>query len=313
MVRRVQLYPHSLLSLICATFTVPLDHSNMNSAKFILAFVIVHPFMLQFTNEFSLVRFIQRCQPRSNISKNYIILQRPKYFKVERAGPCKPALRLGGKLEKFDLSQPTKNRFHLDADIRILAVNFICSCSVSSIISCTFSIQDVTEPVQFHMKYFKCTLDSVGSCDDHETMKFDNVCDRLSEKNALWTPLLKIINPKMSCPIKKVKQKMLLLFQLKQLTLTFSLFFRESTQYATEHLICRCFLGCLLMVIIENLKNKIKSEMKIEMVFLVGFKYVTTISLYETFKNGTQPLQLLCFDSDVVVTLLSSGRPRGKG
>lgn len=53
--------------------------------------------------------------------------------------------------------------------------------------------------------------------------------------------------------------------------------------------------------------------MKIEMAFSAGFKYVTTISLYETFKNGTQPLQLLCFDSEVVVSLQSSGRPRGKG
>lgn len=55
------------------------------------------------------------------------------------------------------------------------------------------------------MKYSKCTLGNEGStCDDHETMKMDNVCDRLSEKNAIWTPLFKIIKPKLACPIKKV-------------------------------------------------------------------------------------------------------------
>lgn len=139
--------------------------------------------MLQPTNEFSFVRstkiyFIKKL----NCDK----FQRPKHFKVEHAAPCNlPAANYGGRLEKFDLSQPTKYLFHLDADIRFF--------------------KDITEPIQFQMVYSKCTLDNVGStCDSSEDMIVNNICDRFSEKNAIWTPLMKIIKPKLVCPIKKV-------------------------------------------------------------------------------------------------------------
>lgn len=109
-------------------------------------------------------------------------------------------------MEKFDLSQPTKNHFHLDADLRILFVIFISSCKKKHpFLRPHFSFsKDVTDPIQFHMKYTKCPLDDLASCDDHETAKVDHVCDHFSEQNALWSPLLKTIKPKLSCPIKKV-------------------------------------------------------------------------------------------------------------
>ncbi len=44
-----------------------------------------------------------------------------------------------------------------------------------------------------------------------------------------------------------------------------------------------------------------------------GYRYVTTLSLYEYFKNDTPPLQLMCLDSDVIVTLQSNSRTRHRG
>lgn len=112
--------------------------------------------------------------------------QRPKHFKVENAAPCSPVPpTYGGKFERLDLSQPTKYVFHLDADIRF--------------------IKDITEPMQFVMTFFKCASgDQASNCDGSETLKVNDVCDRFSEKNAIWTPLMKVIKPKLLCPIKKV-------------------------------------------------------------------------------------------------------------
>ncbi|XP_037034117.1 uncharacterized protein LOC119072897 [Bradysia coprophila] len=175
---------------------------------------------------------------------------RPKYFKVERAGSCKAQKNHRGKLERFDLEQPTKYEFHLDADLRILA--------------------DVTNPIQFHIKYSKCTLENEGNnCDDHETAKFDNICDVLADRNAPWSELLKLIKPRLMCPIRKG------LYTIRNGSLDLSMF----------------------------------SRLPID-----GYRYVTTLSLYETPKGDSHHLQLACLDSDVIVTVqYTSGRSRHKG
>lgn len=41
-------------------------------------------------------------------------------------------------------------------------------------------------------------------CDGFDTMTVDNFCEKLTEKNALWSHLTSIIKPPLKCPLKAV-------------------------------------------------------------------------------------------------------------
>lgn len=107
------------------------------------------------------------------------------------------------------MDQPTKYEFDINADLRISAVKFQSfRINFKSGNLCIFRIKDIIDPIQFHMKYSKCPLENEGStCDDHETAKFDNICEVLSAKNTVWSQLFTIIKPRLVCPIKKVRSR----------------------------------------------------------------------------------------------------------
>lgn len=160
------------------------------------------------------------------------------------------------------------------------------------------------------MRYSKCSLGDLGTCDDYEVAKFDNICDRFSDKNAFWTPLMKIIKPKLFCPIKKVTSKVFHIWT-KVYIFYYSLqLFRVFTLFVMVHSTCRWCPCCLLMVIMKiTICNKTNEKFYV----FKGFRYITTIAFYEMVKNSTKPLQLMCLDSDVSITLQSNGRHRNKG
>lgn len=63
------------------------------------------------------------------------------------------------------------------------------------------------------MKASKCSPDLV-QCDVDDTFNVQNFCKKLTEKNALWSPLVANIKPPIKCPIQSVGIQLGTLFWL---------------------------------------------------------------------------------------------------
>lgn len=66
------------------------------------------------------------------------------------------------------------------------------------------------------MKITKCTID-MQNCDIYDHLNVNNFCERISQKNALWSPLASNIVPPVSCPLKIVCLLNFLFLKLKYL------------------------------------------------------------------------------------------------
>lgn len=70
-----------------------------------------------------------------------------------------------------------------------------------------FSVNEkVKGPLALVLTPHRCDL-ALIHCEPYQEFRFTHVCDQLTMKGALWTPLVKSFHPKINCPILPGKYK----------------------------------------------------------------------------------------------------------
>ena len=63
--------------------------------------------------------------------------------------------------------------------------------------------EDVTGPLQYDMTVVRCSTD-LSRCENYDKLSFKKICNKIADKDAIWTPFIANIKPKFECPLKKV-------------------------------------------------------------------------------------------------------------
>ncbi|XP_055298723.1 uncharacterized protein LOC129566650 [Sitodiplosis mosellana] len=112
---------------------------------------------------------------------NYAWNLRPKDLKVENIKQCPIDEDSPIVIDVFDITQPERQKYALNATIRILS--------------------DIDNHIYFKMNLTKCSF-SRFKCDDLDTLATPNVCKNLNSPNTLWSSVVKTLQPPLTCPLK---------------------------------------------------------------------------------------------------------------
>lgn len=121
-------------------------------------------------------------------------------------------------LEKFELHQPTRQHYVVNAVLNItenIDSNPIVRFHIAFKTKCSRTNRFATKKLnnnekvinffQFKMYASSCSL-SMTECEDIDTIAIPNVCGRLTDRNAVWTPTFDLIKPPLRCPLRQVNR-----------------------------------------------------------------------------------------------------------
>lgn len=112
-------------------------------------------------------------------------------------------------IDVFDITQPERQKYALNSTIHILEdVNSHIYVRTSYKIHHSNSVNDRT--LQFYFSCFKFKMNvtkcsfSQFKCEDLDTLATPNVCKNINNPNAIWSSIIKAVQPTLKCPLKAV-------------------------------------------------------------------------------------------------------------
>lgn len=159
---------------------------NMSVTKNFFQILAVQFLLFQSTNHISLVGL--RLIEFFSLFRIFVFIpsqMRQRYYKFEQFGACDGYPTNIGKVEKFLVTQPSKNQYYVDGEFSFF--------------------KNITAPIKLHIRSIRCSLQDDSRCIHNDGLQF-YVCDHLNDENALWSPFIKSISPKLMCPIRMVRK-----------------------------------------------------------------------------------------------------------
>jgi hypothetical protein len=112
----------------------------------------------------------------------YFLLQQQKHITVDKFGPCPD-----GDQNPIQMKMP----FQVDSS------GFNVTFDGQLLVSAT-----VTGPLDLEIQTSRCTLE-MKDCAYYDKITIPQICKKLLDQGAFWTPFLDNFQPSLTCPIKK--------------------------------------------------------------------------------------------------------------
>lgn len=141
----------------------------------------------------------------------FIYSQRPKDLKVLWAQPCATAASNPIVNDRFVFRKMERNQYYFSTIVHVaetitndLAVSQRYSAKLSSVLFFSYILfVFFCLSLQFRMNILVCALDKRHCIDT--AINAGSICNHLSDRSALYTPLLDSIEPPLRCPLQKVR------------------------------------------------------------------------------------------------------------